>query len=752
MQKLFSVTTQNKLSEDVFMQQIGKRSFLSGISVSMYGVLTVFFFSNTVFAQKTIQDSTKINQLEEVLVSAVRVQKNTPVSFSNLTKKDIEKRNLGQDIPVLLNFLPSVVTTSDAGNGFGYTGIRVRGSDASRVNVTINGIPYNDAESQGTFWVNMPDFASSVQSIQLQRGVGTSTNGSGAFGASLNLTTDAIAQEASGEIANSFGSFNSRKHTVKFSTGLMNDHFEIAGRLSSMYSDGYIDRAFSDLKSYFLQGTYVNNNTLIKALVFGGTEKTYQAWNGIDAETLEKDRTYNPSGSYIDDFGIERFYKNETDNYNQDHYQLHWNEQWSDNWSTNLALHYTIGKGYYENYKAEEKLSNYGLESQEINGEIISKSDLIRQKWLDNDFYGTTYSLNYKKEKINFILGGGYNIYEGDHFGKVLWTRSVILPTDNYQYYFDSSRKTDFNIFSKVNYDLNTKFNLFVDLQYRNVHFKANGNDTGLVNDTFDFFNPKAGITFMVNEKNNLYFSYALAQREPNRNDYEAGNPKPEKLNDFELGWRYKSGNTLIDLNGYYMKYKNQLVLTGELNDVGFPIRQNSGNSYRMGLEAEAVVKVSEQLYVQSNFTVSTNKNEDFVFERDGELQNLGNTHIAFSPDFIASNAITYQPVKQFQISLLTKYVGEQYMGNIDAVSSKLKSYSINDLNVSYEWKPKKIFKSIVLNVLVNNIFDIKYESNGYFYTYDDDWSNPGSISTIEGAGYYPQAGINFLAGLNLKF
>ena len=710
-------------------------------------------FSICSYAQNVPQDSTKVNELDAVMVKAVRANDKTPMSFSNLSKKELRERNLGQDIPMLLNFLPSVVTTSDAGNGFGYTGIRVRGSDASRVNVTVNGIPYNDSESQGTFWVNMPDFVSSVENVQLQRGVGTSTNGAGAFGASLNLLTDAVNQESSGEVSNSFGSFNSRKHTVKFGTGLMNNHFEISGRLSNIKSDGFIDRAASDLKSYFLQGTYLKNNTLIKALVFGGTEKTYQSWNGIeDLDKLKHDRTYNTSGEYYDDNNNLKFYDNETDNYKQDHCQLHWNQRWSNAWRTNLAFHYTKGKGFYENYKQGEDVADYGIEPQEINGTLVEESDVIRQKWLDNDFYGTTFSVNYKKDKVDFIAGGGYNRYEGKHFGNVLWTRSVILPEYNFQYYDDFSTKNDLNVFAKLNYALTSKWNLFGDLQYRNVAYKANGNDTGLVDDNFNFFNPKGGITFSVNDKNDLYFSYARANREPNRTDYEGGNPKPEKMNDFELGWRYNSAKTKININGYLMKYQDQLVLTGGLNDVGAPIRANSGKSYRLGVEMEAIILLSEKWILRPNATISSNKNQDFVFERDGLLQNLGDTDIAFSPNVIAANAVTFLPIKNMQISLLSKFVGEQYMGNIDSKGSKLESYAVNDFSVSYEIKTKSIFKSILITGLVNNIFDYKYESNGYFYTFDDDYSNPGTITTIEGAGYYPQAGINFLAGLTLLF
>lgn len=713
--------------------------------------LSLFYFCS--YAQNVPQDSTKVNALDEVMVKAVRANDKTPVSYSNLSKKELRERNLGQDIPMLLNFLPSVVTTSDAGNGFGYTGIRVRGSDASRVNVTVNGIPYNDSESQGTFWVNMPDFVSSVENVQLQRGVGTSTNGAGAFGASLNLLTDAVNQESSGEISNSFGSFNSRKHTVKFGTGLMNNHFELAGRVSNIKSDGFIDRAASDLKSYFLQGSYINKNTLIKALVFGGTEKTYQSWNGIeDLDKLENDRTYNTSGEYIDDAGNLKFYDNETDNYKQDHYQLHWNQRWSDFWSTNLAFHYTKGKGFYENYKQGEEVIEYGIQPQVINGETIEESDLIRRKWLDNDFYGTTFSLNYKRDKVDFIAGGGYNRYEGKHYGNVLWTRSVILPEYNFQYYDDFSTKNDLNVFAKLNYELTSKWNLFGDMQYRNVSYKANGAETGGVNDTFNFFNPKAGITFTVNEKNNLYFSYARANREPNRTDYEDGSPKPEKMNDFEMGWRYNSAKAKININGYLMKYQDQLVLTGGLNDVGSPIRANSGKSYRLGLEMEAVIMLSEKWILRPNATISSNKNQDFVFERDGVLQNLGNTDIAFSPNLIAANALTFLPIKNMQISLLSKFVGEQYMGNIDYEGSKLDSYVVNDLSVSYEFKPKSVFKSILITGLVNNIFDYKYESNGYFYTFDDEDAVTGNVTTYGGAGYYPQAGINFLAGLTLLF
>ena len=692
-------------------------------------------FSLALFSQEKPKDTTRVNQLDEVLVSAIRVTSKTPVSFSNLSKKEIQTRNLGQDIPILMNYMPSVVTTSDAGNGVGYTGIRVRGSDATRVNVTINGIPYNDSESHGTYWVNMPDFASSLQSVQLQRGVGTSTNGAGAFGASLNMLTDSYSEKASGEISNSFGSFNTHKHTVKFSTGLLNDHFEIAGRVSTLKSDGYIDRASSDLKSYFLQGTYLGRTTLIKALAFGGKEKTYQSWNGIDGETLLSNRTFNSAGIFTDELGQTRYYNNETDNYQQDHYQLHWNEKVSSNWNTNLAFHYTKGKGYYENYKEEADFSSYGLTPISINGTTINTTDLIRQKWLDNDFYGTTFSANYKSDTMDFIFGGSYNKYEGDHFGKVIWARYASQSELGDHYYDDYASKTDGTAFAKANYQVNEKWSLFGDLQVRNVHYKANSYETGLVNDNFSFFNPKAGVNYTINSKNNLYFSYARANREPNRTDYEGGGSvKPEKLNDFELGWRYLSEKIQLNSNVYYMAYKDQLILTGTLDDVGSPIRSNSEKSYRLGLEVDAAIAVSKQISLHHNVTLSSNKNLDLAVSG----QNYGTKDISYSPSVIAGNSFIYKPTESIQIVWLQKYVGQQYMNNIESAESKLADYFINDLNVSYEIKPKSIFKSIVIKGLVNNILDKKYISNGYMwdiYPY-----------------YYPQAGTNFLAGLTLKF
>jgi len=725
---------------------------------NLFVFLAFSVLSFQLFSQEKQQDSTEVQTLDEVLVKAVRVDADSPITHSNVKKEALEKRNLGQDLPILLSYLPSVVTTSDAGSGVGYTGIRVRGVSAQSTNVTVNGIPYNDAESLGTYWVDLPDFASSVESLQLQRGVGTSTNGSGAFGASINILTDAISEKASGEISNSFGSYNTRKHNVKFSTGTLNNHFEISGRLSQINSDGYIDRAESNLKSYFLQASYLDDNTLIKALTFGGYERTYQSWNGLeDLDLLKNHRTYNTAGMYTDDNGDIKFYKNEVDDYKQDHYQLYWNQRYNDNWSTNLGLNYTYGRGYFEQYKEDQDFADYDLETITIGGETINTTDLIRRRWLDNDFYVVNANTNYKNDALNFTLGTSYSSYIGDHYGEIIWARYASNSEFGDRYYNGEGKKKDVNVFAKATYKLNEKVSLYGDLQMRFVNYKTSGLTSDRVNmlidENYNFFNPKAGITYKLNINNNFYLSYARANREPNRDDFES-NPdiKPEQLNDFELGWRHNTSAFKLNANIYYMLYNEQLVLSGAIDDVGNPIRSNSGKSYRLGLEFDAAIQVSKQILVQPNFTVSTNKNKQTISQIDGVLVDLGKTNISFSPEFVAANAIVFQPASNFQVSFLSKYVGEQYMGNTDSEASKLDSYFVNDLNVSYEIKPNSIFKSIVLSGLVNNIFGVKYVSNGYYYTYDDTWSDPNQITTIEGTGYYPQATTNFLVGATLKF
>ncbi|MFL2612412.1 MAG: TonB-dependent receptor [Flavobacteriaceae bacterium] len=714
-------------------------------------ILTVFLFSNLIISQEKVTDTIQSleQNLDEVIVEAIRIDRSSPFSFSNVDKKDLELKNLGQDLPILLNFSPSVVTTSDAGAGIGYTGIRIRGVSPQSTNITINGIPYNDPESLGTFWVNLPDFTSSVESLQIQRGIGTSTNGSGAFGASINILTDKISQFAYTEISNSFGSYNTLKHTVKLSTGIVNDHFEISGRFSKIDSDGYIDRAYSDLKSYFIQANYFDENSLIKAITFGGHEKTYQSWDGITKEQMIENRRQNP---YT--------YENEIDNYKQDHFQLHWSEQINNILSTNVSLNYTDGRGYFEQYRDDDSVETYsGIVKSDLdeNGNETGTTDLIRRRWLDNDFYVLNASLNYNYENLNLILSGSYSNYIGDHFGEVIWARNF---DKNYsirdRYYEGNGKKNDLSFFTKVSYKLKDIL-IYGDLQFRKINYKTTGITSDLINlkldKKYNFFNPKIGITHNLNSNSLIYLSYSRANREPSRSDYE-NNPdiKPEKLNDLEFGYRLSSDKLELNLNTYYMLYNEQLVLTGAIDDVGAPIRTNSGSSYRVGIESEINLELSKKLDISSNLTLSSNKNKEVVSNYNGALTNFGKTNLSYSPNFITNNTINYKFTEKFSLSMLSKYVGKQFMGNTDAKNSILESYFVNDLNFNLKITPKRIFNEIIVSGLINNVLDKEYVSNGYYYTYDDTWSNPGETITLDGAGYYPQATRNFLVGLLLKF
>lgn len=715
------------------------------------GIYFLLLISFNVYSQQVIDTLQGTKQvLDEVIVQSVRVKYSSPISHSNISKSEMSSRNLGQDLPVLLNFLPSVVTTSDAGAGIGYTGIRIRGVSPQSTNITINGIPFNDPESHGTYWVNLPDFVSSVESLQVQRGVGTSTNGSGAFGASINILTDAISESPYAQISNSVGSFNTLKHTVKFSSGKLNDSFELSGRLSKIDSDGYIDRAYSDLKSYFIQGAYIKGNTLIKALTFGGHEKTYQSWYGLSLDELQDNRRQNP---YT--------YENEIDNYKQDHYQLHWNQKLNEKWSTNLGLNYTYGRGYFEQYREADSVDTYGgiVDSDtDQNGNLTGTTDLIRRRWLDNNFYVLNASTNYNSSKLNLMFNTSYSTYSGDHFGEVIWARNFSKSSSIRDRYYDGNgKKTDFSLFAKGSLILNNAFEFYADFQLRNINYKTTGYTSDLVNmlldESYSFFNPKFGLSYKLSSQSMVYGSYSRANREPSRSDFESNeNIKPEQLNDFEIGWRFRKDGLRLNINTYYMLYNEQLVLTGELDDVGSPIRTNSGSSYRMGIEAEAIIKLSEFFLMNTNVTLSSNKNKQTLSKFDGKIVDFGKTNISFSPDVIASNTIVFSPKDNLDISFLSKYVGKQYMGNIDAVNSILDSYFVNDLNFNYKINPNKTFKEIIISGLINNIIDIEYVSNGYYYTYDDTWSVPGQTKTMDGAGYYPQATRNFLIGITLKF
>ena len=701
-------------------------------------VFVLLAFSLSLSAQESVLDSLEVQNLEEVIVSSVRVKDNIPIAFNNVSKEEISKRNLGQDIPILLNFLPNVVTTSDAGAGIGYTGIRIRGVNSQSTNVTINGIPYNDAESLGTFWVDLPDFSSSVENLQVQRGIGTSVNGSSAFGASINILTDKISQNPYFESANTIGSFNTVKNNFRFSTGLLNETIEFSGRLSKIDSDGYIDRASSDLKSYFLQLSYKKNKTLLKFLNFGGHEITYQAWNGIDLQTLENNRTYNPSGLYYDLNGEERFHENEVDNYKQDHFQFHWTQSFSENLSSNLGLNLTNGRGYYEQYNE--------------NG----SEDFITRKWLDNQFYVINYTLNYLKNNNNIIFGSTYSEYDGDHFGETIWSQNSgdIEFTD--LFYNGNGLKKDFSNFIKSIYQISNDVSIYADLQLRNIDYQTSGSTSNIdqlvVDKKYSFFNPKAGLNYDINQKNKIYFSLSKAHREPTRSDFENNiNIQPEELIDYELGWKYNAEKFFFNSNLYYMGYKNQLVLTGALDDVGSPIRENSGKSYRTGIELESVYKATNKLNISANISLSENKNVDYKTNYNGVITDWGDTDISFSPNVISSAGIQFSASQDLTFTLLNKFVGNQYMSNTESNISKLSSYSTTDLNILYTIKNSAYFSEIIVTAMINNIFNKEYVSNGYYYTYDDTWSDPNLITTIEGTGYYPQAKRNFLLGLTFK-
>jgi len=714
---------------------------------------------------------------DEVIVFATRANNKTPTTFSNISADEIAERNLGQDIPILLNFTPSMVTTSDAGAGVGYTGMRIRGSDATRINVTINGIPVNDSESHGVWWVNMPDLATSLSNIQIQRGVGTSSNGAGAFGATINMQTNGPSLKPFAEVASSVGSFNTWKANVVFNTGLINNKFNFEGRISQISSDGYIDRASSDLKSYFLTGGYYYKNTTIKAVVFGGHEKTYQAWYGTPQGRLESDEeglqaVIDYSGEYNTQEQIDnlmnsdrRFnyylYENEIDNYNQDHYQLHFSHTVNDYFNLSISGHYTYGRGYYEQERIDDDFADYGLEDVVISDDTITSTDLIRRKWLENDFYGLTYSLNYHNDKLDVSFGGSYNKYNGDHFGEIIWSQYASNGSIRERYYDGVGIKKDFNSFLKANIQATDKLNLFGDIQVRSIDFKTSGVDSDLVSyDTggdYLFINPKLGLSYQLNQFSMLYSSYSVGNREPVRSDFiDAPNgetPKHEKLNNIEAGIKSLRSKLSYEANFYYMGYKNQLVLTGALNDVGSSIRSNVPNSYRMGIELSAVYQISNNLNWAVNATFSKNKIKeytevvyDYAFTDDRYIVEIlhKDTDISFSPNSILGSNLTYT-THGFTAQLLSKYVGKQYLDNTSNEDRIIKSYFINDLNIRYNFSALGL-NDIELNLLINNIFNVEYESNGYTWGYM--WDS----YLYQQNNYYPQAGTNFLAGLKLRF
>ncbi|MBN1791190.1 MAG: TonB-dependent receptor [Bacteroidales bacterium] len=683
---------------------------------------------------------------DAVIISAVRASQNTPTTFTLMNKEEMNRKNMGQDLPYMLTLEPSVVTTSDAGAGVGYTGLRIRGSDITRINVTINGIPLNDPESHAVYWVDIPDFASSVNSLQVQRGVGSSTNGAGAFGASMNLETNSFQAKPFGQISLGAGSFSTWKTSFQAGTGLIRDHWYFEGRGSAIGSDGYIDRASSELNSFFLQGGYYNDKTLVKAVVFGGKEKTYQAWYGTDAATMAADRTFNWAGAiYDEDWNVTGFYDNQTDNYQQNHYQLHLSQRLTRALNLNLSGHFTSGRGYYEEYRQDEPFANYGLEELYFGTDTISTTDLIRRRWLDNRYYGLTWSLRYQKEKIDLILGGAYNKYDkARHFGEIIWAEFAGSGNYEEEYYNNQSFKNDFNTFIKAAWTPIPRFTLYSDMQYRLISYTAGGIESHLnpvsIDESFRFLNPKAGISYKLTA-GTLYLSYSMAHREPIRDDYidaiSGEKPKPESLRNLELGIRKSDAGLQYAMNFYLMNYRNQLVLTGEINDDGAYVRKNVGKSYRTGFEVSAAWKYRNLAELSGNFSFSMNKTDYTQQDSDGEIAEYKNRDISFSPRTTAGLQFRVFPVQNLEIDWMLKYVGEQYLDNTGNRDLMLDSYLVNDLRLAYLLSGEKL-PDIEFTLLVNNVFSTLYESNGYVY---------------DGMPYYyPQAGVHFLAGLKVRF
>lgn len=731
------------------------------------------------------EDSLSSVDLSEVVVRSTRATNKTGMAFSTIREKELKKQNLGQDIPFLLNQMPSVVVTSDAGAGVGYTGIRVRGSDATRVNVTINGVPYNDSESQGVYWVNMPDFASSVSSIQVQRGVGTSTNGAGAFGASVNVNTLKYSDEPFAEINTSVGSFSTLKTNVMASTGLMNKHFVLDARLSRIASDGFVDRASSDLKSFYVSGGFYDKENFVRLNVFSGKEVTYQSWYGVPESLAKGDKAgfdeFIDRNYYDESFANELWtagrtynwyqYDNEVDNYQQDNYQLVSSFKLGQNWRFNPTLHYTYGRGYYEQFKDGEAFADYGLEDVSIGETIIDETDLIRRKWLNNHFYGAVWSLDYEgNSKLTGSVGGGWNRYEGDHFGEIIWAQFASNSSIRDRWYENKGIKTDFNVYAKGFYQFTSAFNGYLDLQYRTVGLDIDGTADALqtvkTSDQFNFFNPKVGVNLDINKSSSAYASFAVGNKEPSRQDIVDATslapcpdladcaqqgPRPENLQDFELGYRYLSKATQVQINGYFMNYKDQLVLTGAINNVGESIRVNVPESYRAGVEFQAAQQLGSKLLINANLTLSQNKIKNFtevVVSYDGETPNAVNqyqdTDIAFSPSVIAGGSVSFMPANGLEIALLPKYVGKQYLDNTSNENRVIDPFFVNDLRVNYTLNPSWA-KEIGFSFLVNNLFNTEYESNGYTYSYL-------YYGQITENFLYPQAGTNFLAAVKLKF
>lgn len=717
-------------------------------------------------------DSALVYNLDDVVVEATRADVKTPIAYTNVTGADIAKTNTGQDLPYLLRATPSVITTSDAGAGVGYTSIRVRGTDGSRINVTTNGVPVNNPESHVVYWVNTPDLASSLKDMQIQRGAGTSTNGAGAFGASINMLTQSVSGSPYGELNASYGMYNTHKETLKVGTGMLNDHWVVEARLSNIGSDGYIDRAWSNLWSYFGQAGYYNGGTSVRFLAFGGKVRTYMAWDYASKEQMEKyGRRYNPCGEYTDSDGKTAYYDDQTDNYTQHNFQLLLTHPFTNRLTLNAALFYVKGDGYYEQYKTRRTLVEYGLEPYVIDGEKISKSDLIRLKKMDNGFGGGVFSLTYEEGRVKAVAGGGINNYRGHHFGQVAWVRNFIGALDPQQeYYRNLGEKLDANIYARANVDITKGLNAYIDLQYRHINYSITG-----VSDTYDwntgamqrldihrkynFFNPKTGLNYAINRHNRAFASWSVAHREPTRDNFidcaPDRQPQAERLFDYEAGYEYYTGIFSGALDLYYMDYKDQLIPTGQLSDTGNPVSVNVPDSYRAG--AEVVLRLMPCTWFDWQFTTTWSRNRikdftEYIYEDEWTNPitfDLGDTPIAFSPDLTLHNTFNFK-WNIFDASLQSQYVSRQYLTNAGNKEQALDPYFVTDLHLGCTLDRLTGVKNLRIGLSIYNIFSEKYENNGYAgagYYMD----GPEKV-IYRYAGYAAQAPAHVMGSIALKF
>ena len=736
------------------------------IKVSFTGYETIFSKVSTDVEPSTdLTLSQKLMMTDEVVVSSTRAGYRTPVAYRDVSVEEIEKKNSGQDIPFLLSLTPSLVETSESGTGIGYTSLRIRGTDGSRINVSIDGIPLNDAESQQVFWVDLPDLASSVENIQVQRGVGTSSNGAGAFGATLNIQTKNPENEPFAEFSSSAGSFSTLKNTMIAGTGLMADKFSFQMRYSDIRSDGYIKRSGSDNRSAFIGGSYKTARSMLKANIILGEEHTRISWWGVPADMLSTDRRFNPAGEYHDESGNAKYYDNETDNYWQNHYQLTYSFSPGKFITLHSALFYTSGKGYYEEYGEDKAYTDYGLQPVESDTSFLTSTDLIRRKWMSNDFYGLVWSLKYARDRIDAILGGGINEYDGRHFGRLIWMRNAGATEKDYEWYRNNAEKVETNIYGKLTYRFSDRLSIFGDLQYRNIRYDMTGPDDDLKDITqshnFDFLNPKAGVFYSVSSNQDAYVSFSVANREPTRSDFKEASgdpgatPRAETLYDTEAGYNFRTKTASFGINFYSMLYRDQLVPTGELSNVGYPIMTNVKKSHRIGLELTSGIKPSDKISIILNVTLSKNKIPDFTgyyidyntsdWSSRYKSYNLRNVDIAYSPSLTSSGEIEYNISGNFAVGIISKYVGRQYFDNTMSKSREIDPYFVNNLRINYSPGIKSV-KDAEIQLLVNNIFNYEYESNAY----GGIWFEDGVENTW--AYYFPQAGINFLLKLSLKF